>query len=116
MAIRINREDITPETSHGATTWRFLRRSHHPAVGLGIAEFAPLPEGTDPVDRYESHDVPEVHYVLIGGGILLEEGEKIELRPGDAVVTLSGARHTLWSIGDEPLITLYVAIGNEITA
>ena len=74
MAIKVNREDVQPEISTEATTWRFLRRSEPPGVGVGIAEFAALPAGTDAAERSEAHDVPEVHYVLRGRGILLEDG------------------------------------------
>lgn len=112
VAIRINREDVLPEASDEATTWRFFRRSDDLGVGVGIAEFATLPEGANVTERYEAHDVPEVHYVLRGRGVLLEEGEQVELHSGDAVVTMPGVRHTLWSTGDEPLVTLYVAIQN----
>ena len=115
MVIRVNRDEVRPETSDEATTWRFLRRSADPGIGVGIAEFAPLPEGADVGARCEAHDVPEVHYVLRGRGVLLEESQEIELRPGDAVVTLPGVRHTLWSTGEEPLVTLYVAVQNTGT-
>lgn len=116
MVIRVNRDEVQSETSDESTTWRILRRSDDPGVGVGIAEFAFLPEGTDVVERCEAHDVPEVHYVLRGRGVLLEEREEVQLRPGDAVVTLPGVRHTLWSTGEEPLVTLYVAIQNTGTA
>jgi mannose-6-phosphate isomerase-like protein (cupin superfamily) len=110
VAIKVNREDVRPESSDEATTWRFLRRTDALGVGVGIAEFTTLPEGTDPFARCEAHDVPEVHYVLSGRGVLLEDGEEIELRTGDAVVTPAGVGHTLWSVGTDPLVTLYVAI------
>ena len=110
LTIKVNRDEVVAEESDLGRTWRFLRRDHPPGVGVGIAQFASLPEGVDPADRYEAHDVPEVHYVLSGRGILFEEGEEVALRVGDAVVTPPGIRHTLWSTGNEPLVTLYVAI------
>lgn len=112
MAIRVNRDDVGPEEHEHVTVWRFVRRDGPTGVGVGISAFR-ASGGLEPRAGWEAHDVAEVHYVLSGEGILLEEDEEVPLRPGDAVVTQPGVRHALWSTSDRPLVTLYVAAGGR---
>jgi mannose-6-phosphate isomerase-like protein (cupin superfamily) len=116
MSYKVNRNDVVPEESETGRTWRCFRRDGPYGIGLGVASFDPLPDGVDPESRCEAHDVPEVHYVLTGSGVLYEEGETIELREGDAVITPAGRRHTIWSVGREPVVTVYSAISARALA
>lgn len=110
VATKVNRADVLPERNDLQETWRLIRRDASSGVGVGIAAFKPLAAGTDVERLCEAHDVPEVHYVLSGNGVLYEDGERIDLRAGDAVVTPAGARHVLYASGADPLVTIYVAI------
>lgn len=110
MALRVSRGQVAPERSDLQDTWRFIRRDGPAGIGVGVAAFRRLPEGCDIEDLCETHDVPEVHYVLSGEGELYEDGERIPLRAEDAVLTPAGARHVLYATGAEPLVTVYVAI------
>lgn len=113
MTLKTSIEDTTPEESASAKTWRLFRREESHGVGIGIAEFAVANPGADTM---EMHDVPEAHYVLSGRGYAIENGTRVELRPGDALITLPGVRHTLVSEGDGPLVTIYVAIDSSKTS
>jgi mannose-6-phosphate isomerase-like protein (cupin superfamily) len=110
MSVKVNRGDIVAEQSDTGQTWRCFRRDGPLGIGLGVAAFDALSVGIDPETRCEAHDVPEIHYVLSGTGVLYEEGEAVELRAGDAVITPAGRRHTFWSSGPAPLVTVYVAV------
>ncbi len=110
MALRVNTADVAAEEHHHVTVWRCVRRDGPEGVGVGVAAFKPPRHGWDPRSEWEAHDVPEVHYVISGQGILLEEEDEILLRPGDAVVTMPGIRHSLWATSGDPLVTVYVAI------
>jgi mannose-6-phosphate isomerase-like protein (cupin superfamily) len=111
MSVTVNRADVPAEEHAYATIWRHLRRDGPHHVGVGIASFHPRRDDVDYDAIAEAHDVPEVHYVLSGEGVILEEGTEIRVRAGDAVVTPPGRRHSIWAIGDEPLVTVYVAVG-----
>lgn len=111
MALRVSRSQVTPERTALQDTWRFVRRDGPAGIGVGVAAFKSLPEGREIDELCESHDVPEVHFVLSGEGELYEDGERIALRADDAVVTPAGARHVLYATGPEPLVTVYVAVG-----
>lgn len=114
MALKVSIEDVEPEQNGGSRTWRLFKREDSHGVGIGIAEFNPVATtGSGPV---ESHDVPEAHYVLSGRGVLVENGERIPLEAGDAVITLPGVEHVLYSVGEKPLVTVYVAIDSSKTA
>ncbi len=115
MAIKVNRDDVSPELSELHDVWRLVRRAGPAGIGVGVAAFKGLPTDADLEALQEAHDVPEVHFVLSGEGILLEDGERIPLRGGDAVITPVGARHVLWAISDEPLVTIYVAVSPAAT-
>jgi len=111
MAIKVSAEDAQPDTVANASVHRYIRRQGPDGIGVGVTSFAPLESGVDPRDVWEAHDVPEIHYVLAGRGVLFEEGEEIALEAGDVVVTPPGARHVLWGASaDEPLTTVYAAV------
>jgi mannose-6-phosphate isomerase-like protein (cupin superfamily) len=110
MALRVNRADVLVEVGVTQDTWRFVRRDGPTGVGVGIASFKQVASGAENDESGEVHDVPEVHYVLSGEGVLIEDGERIALRADDAVVTPAGARHAFFSTSRAPLVTLYVAI------
>jgi len=112
MSIIVNRDAIQPELHGHSTVLRHIRRDGPHGVGVGIASFHRPPADLDVDAASEAHDVPEVHYVLSGHGVLFEEGETHALRAGDAVITPAGRRHALWATGDEPLVTVYVAVGH----
>ncbi len=113
MSIKVNRADTEPEEHPYATVWRHVRRDGPANVGVGIASFNPRVAGVDYEATAEAHDVPEVHYVLSGEGVIAEEGEELPLRAGDAVITPAGRRHSIWATGDAPLVTVYVAVGHK---
>jgi mannose-6-phosphate isomerase-like protein (cupin superfamily) len=113
MAIKVSRSEVMPEDSEVATTWRLVRRDGTTGIGVGIAAFKERRRDFEPVAHWEAHDVPEIHYVLSGEGVLLEEDEQIMLRAGDAAITPAGRRHSLWSTQAEPLVTIYVAVSPD---
>jgi mannose-6-phosphate isomerase-like protein (cupin superfamily) len=113
VSIKVNRSEVEPEEQPFATIWRHVRRDGPHHVGVGVTAFKTRSPDFDVEAALEAHDVPEVHYVLTGEGVLYEEGEMIPLRAGDAVVTPPGRRHVMWSTADEPLVTVYVAVGRD---
>lgn len=113
MSVKVNRSEVIPEDHPYATIWRHVRRDGPHGVGVGMTAFKPRSSDLDVEAASEAHDVPEVHYILSGEGVLYEEGESIVLRAGDAVITPAGRRHVMWSTADEPLVTIYVAVGRD---
>lgn len=111
MSIKVNHGDVAPEDTEYHTVWRHFRRDGPVGVGVGIVAVKAIPDRGDPDSQAEAHDVPEVHYVLSGAGVLRDEGVDTPLRAGDAVVTPAGHRHTMWSTSkDEPIVMVYVAM------
>jgi mannose-6-phosphate isomerase-like protein (cupin superfamily) len=108
MTVKRNRAEVEPEEHPYAMVWRFVRRDGPEGVGVGITAFRHDADAARAA--MEAHDVPEVHYVMSGEGILLEEDRHVLLREGDAVVTMPAVRHALWATSTEPLVTLYVAM------
>jgi mannose-6-phosphate isomerase-like protein (cupin superfamily) len=113
MSVKVNRSEVLPEEHPFATVWRQVRRDGPHHVGVGMTAFKARSADLDIEAASEAHDVPEVHYVLSGEGVLYEEGERMALRAGDAVITPPGRRHLMWSTTDEPLVTIYVAVGRD---
>ena len=111
MATKVSALDAEHDEVGRVQVIRYVRREPPGGIGVGVSSFGPLPSGVDPRSVWEAHDVPEVHYILSGRGALLEEDEELELAAGDVVVTMPGRRHVLWGVGEEPLVTLYVAAG-----
>jgi len=117
MSIKVSAPDAQSDNVANASVRRYVRRQGPDGIGVGVSTFAPLAPGVDPTDIWEAHDVPEIHYVLGGRGVLFEEGEEIVLVAGDVVITPPGARHVLWGASDEePLITFYAAVSRSATA
>ena len=72
-----------------------------PGLELGVYVLvAPEP------DRQQPHDDDEVYVVLEGTGTLEVEGERVELREGEAVFVPAGADHRF--VGYEQLAVLVV--------
>jgi quercetin dioxygenase-like cupin family protein len=117
MAIKVTAVEAQPDTVANASVRRYVRRDGPSGIGVGVTTFAPLAPGVEPTSIWEAHDVPEIHYVLAGRGVLYEEGEEIALETGDVVITPSGARHVLWGAShDEPLTTVYAAVSRTPSA
>lgn len=114
MAIKVSETEAEDDLVANASVRRYMRRTGPAGIGVGVSMFRPLSPGVDPRSVWESHDVPEIHYVLSGRGVILEEAQEIRLQPGDVVITPPGARHVLWGESeDEPLTTFYAAVSRN---
>ena len=51
-----------------------------------------------------------IHYILSGKGRSWDNGEWIEVGPGDATICRSGEEHSMECLGDEPCTYLAVVI------
>lgn len=60
------------------------------------------PGGSIGTHRHEAED--EIYLVLSGQGLILENGRRIPVAAGDAVLTGKGGEHGVENPGDEPLI------------
>jgi len=117
MATKVSAQEAQPDVVGNATVQRYIRRSGPNGIGAGVSSFGPLGPGVEARHLWEAHDVPEIHYVIRGHGVLVEEDEEVPLQPGDIVATPPGRRHVL--IGDsasEPLVTVYVAVSRQAQA
>ncbi|MEE0229293.1 MAG: cupin domain-containing protein [Peptococcaceae bacterium] len=56
------------------------------------------------VDNYE------IYYILQGKGIAVDNGEEIEVGPGDVVYTADGATHSIRDAGNGDLVMLAAVI------
>lgn len=45
----------------------------------------------------------EIYYILKGKGLVMDDGEPVEVSVGDAILTRDGAGHSIENIGDEDL-------------
>lgn len=114
MALKVTSGEAMADAVANASVRRYVRRDGPMGIGVGVSTFAPLQPGIDPKSVWEAHDVPEIHYVLSGRGVLLEEDEEIPLATGDVVITPPGRRHLLWGeSADTPLTTFYAAVSRE---
>lgn len=111
MSLIVGRGSVTAEENPLASVLRHFRRDSPQNVGVGVASWRRPPPGFDPEQASESHDVPEVHYVMSGSGVLFEDGREIPIQAGDAIITPPGQGHVMWSTTDRPLTTVYVAVG-----
>ena len=50
----------------------------------------------------------EIYYILSGKGRSWDNGEWVEVGPGDATICRAGEEHSMECIGDEPLVYLAV--------
>jgi len=110
MSIIVNRDSTQAEDHPYVTIHRHIRRDGPHNVGVGVSEWTEPSGDFDADSESEAHDVPEVHYVLSGVGVLYEEGVAQPVRAGDAIVTPPGRRHVMWATSPDPLVTVYVAI------
>lgn len=112
MATVTNRDQVSPRRTERSTIWRLIEHSADGeplAVGCGVVEYAPLADGEDGVPGH-SHENAEFYHVLDGAGIVLDEGKKSQLRPGDSFVIAGGHSHALWATSAKPLRCFYVAL------
>ena len=111
MSLIVGRGSVDAEEHPLVSVFRHFRRDSPEGVGVGVAVWNRPPPGFDPERASEAHDVPEVHYVISGTGVLFEEGRETPVRDGDAILTPPGQRHVMWSTAELPLTTVYVAVG-----
>jgi mannose-6-phosphate isomerase-like protein (cupin superfamily) len=55
---------------------------------------------------YHLQKEDEIYYVLSGRGEMTMDGKKFEVKPGDAILTRSGASHGLKQVGDADLVIM----------
>ena len=89
----------------GTATIAMLARGQNAFVGkLEMQPGATVPEHRDATEEY-------IH-VLSGGGIMMIDGERHEIRPGDTIYMPADARVSFEN-GDEPMVALQVFAGPE---
>jgi mannose-6-phosphate isomerase-like protein (cupin superfamily) len=113
MALEAKNLDTPDEqrsSEHGAIAF-----VHLPGATIGRATFRPgWRWSTDmkPQVGTESCQVAHLGVVLSGRlAVRMEDGAELELGPGDAHVV--GPGHDAWVVGDEPCVTLDVAVMDE---
>lgn len=111
MSHIVGHGSLTADEHAIVSVFRHFRRDSPENIGVGVAMWKRPPLGFDPEQASEAHDVPEVHYVMSGNGVLFEDGREIPIQTGDAIITPPGQRHVMWSTADAPLTTVYVAVG-----
>ncbi len=111
MSLVVSRASVEEEEHPLVSVFRHFRRDSPANVGVGVAIWKRPPPGFDPEQASEAHDVPEIHYVISGAGVLFEEGREIPIGEGDAILTPPRRRHVMWSTAEAPLTTVYVAVG-----
>ena len=63
------------------------------------------PPGTETEEHYHPRS-EEIYYVLRGQGLMILEGERREVGPGDGILIPPGARHSIRNIAQDPLVFL----------
>ena len=66
-----------------------------------------LPQGAG-IGEHTHHKETEYYYILSGIGRVDESNGSTQVGPGDAVITGDGESHSIFNIGDSPLIFLAV--------
>lgn len=115
MAIVVNKEDVPPTEEGDLTVWRLIGAAKGSAgfgASAGLVVYR-QPQGDSPPEMGGAHALAEFHYVLSGQGALLEEGQRYDLKAGDALVIQPGRRHVMWGTAEEPLVAWYVALTAE---
>ncbi|MCD2492973.1 cupin domain-containing protein [Lacrimispora sp. NSJ-141] len=62
------------------------------------------------VGEHRHDDEEEFVYILSGTAVYYDNGEKQELKPGDAAITISGQTHRIDNEGIEPLTYLAMVL------
>ena len=62
------------------------------------------------VGRHTHQNEEEIYYILSGKVRSFDNGEWVELGPGDATICRSGEEHSMECLGDEPCTYLAVVI------
>lgn len=112
MAIVVNKQDVPPTKEGDLTVWRLIgvdKKSMGFGASAGLVVYGKPQEDSLP-EMGGAHDLAEFHYVLSGQGALLEEGQRFDLKAGDALVIQPGRRHVMWGTAEEPLVAWYVAL------
>lgn len=52
----------------------------------------------------------EIFHILSGKGTVDDNGTKVDVAPGDTIITGNGAYHSVENHGDEPLVMLAVIV------
>ena len=109
MIVRnINDKEVLDTTylAHGGAVAQMIldRRTLKELGFLAIA-------GLKPGREIEAHEDPmeEIYFVLSGSGEMKVDGEKREVKPGDAVWIPAGSTHGLVNRGEEDCVILVVA-------
>jgi len=65
---------------------RYVEPFCHGTMSLGM--YAPYRQ-----DQQEPHDQDELYFVLSGSGVFISDGEKSEIKTGDAIFVAAGVEH-----------------------
>jgi mannose-6-phosphate isomerase-like protein (cupin superfamily) len=79
-------------------------RTNTEGLTVGVAE---IPVGAPAPPRGHQHTQAEVYYFLSGTGQVVVNGDRREVRTGDAVFIPVDAEHVAVNTGNEPLRLLY---------
>ena len=91
-------DDMTPFiTKDGSEIRELLAHRNSVIRNQSLAE-ARLPEGASTQEHYHAQ-TEEIYYITHGAGRIRIDGERQEVRPGDAIAIPPGRRHKLWNIG-----------------
>lgn len=62
------------------------------------------------VGLHDHTNEEEIYYILAGSGMVVDNGLKQEVGPGDAIVTGGGNSHSIENTGKEPLEVMAVIL------
>jgi mannose-6-phosphate isomerase-like protein (cupin superfamily) len=91
-------------TKDGSTIRELAGRVALPSQNQSLAEATVPPGGT--TDEHYHEVSEEIYFITSGTGRVRVDGEERDVRPGDCIVLLPGARHKLFAGPDEPLVLL----------
>ena len=102
----INRDDAPAFTTKDSSTIREILayRNSPDTVRQSLAE-ATIAPGQETQAHFHPN-TEEIYYMLRGGALMALEGERREVRPGDAIAIPPGARHQIRNTGAEDLVFL----------
>lgn len=101
----VNRDQSAPFITTDRSEIRsILDRTNSTATNQSLAE-ATVPPGTETEAHYHPRS-EEIYYVLRGQGLMILEGERREVGPGDGILIPPGARHRIRNIAQDPLVFL----------
>ncbi len=101
----VNRAQSPPFITKDRSQIRsILDRTNSTATNQSLAE-ATVPPGMETEEHYHPRS-EEIYYILCGQGLMILEGERREVGPGDGILIPPGTRHSIQNIGQEPLVFL----------